>query len=173
MNQNHFELFGLPATFAIDLAQLDARYRELQARVHPDRHAQGSSVEQRVAMQWATRANEAYRTLRTPLSRAQYLCELQGVALESESNTSMPSAFLMEQMAWREGLDEAREARNAAAIDAIEREVRGAREATLHAIGAAFDANDAQRAAPLVRQLMFVERFADEIERANAALETE
>jgi molecular chaperone HscB len=65
--QNHFQLFGLPLTFGIDLARLEQGYRDLQSRVHPDRHAAGSEAERRVAMQWATRANEAYRTLRDPV----------------------------------------------------------------------------------------------------------
>ncbi len=95
---NHFDLFQMPARFAIDAAQLDAAYRELQGRVHPDKFAAASDAEKRVAMQWATRANEAYKTLKNPLHRAAYLCELHGVDLGIESNTTMPPAFLVQQM---------------------------------------------------------------------------
>jgi molecular chaperone HscB len=88
--RNHFELLGLPAVFGIDPARLDQRYRELQGRVHPDRFAAASEAERRVAMQWATRANEAYRTLRDPLARARYLLSLKGYDTGEESNTAMP-----------------------------------------------------------------------------------
>src|SRR5690606_31603262 len=108
--QNHFELFHLPVSFAVDMAQLARSYHEVQGRVHPDRFAHASETEKRVAMQWATRANEAYQTLRDPFKRAAYLCELHGVDLQTESNTAMPAAFLMQQMEWREALDDARAA---------------------------------------------------------------
>jgi len=75
---NHFALFQMPVSFDIDIGQLDAAFRELQGRVHPDRFAAASDAEKRVAMQWATRANEAYQTLKNPLKRAAYLCELNG-----------------------------------------------------------------------------------------------
>ena len=104
--QNHFELFNLTPAFNLDLAQLDRAYREVQMRVHPDKFVSAGSAEQRVAMQWATRANEAYQTLKNPLQRATYLCELNGVGLNAESNTTMPSGFLMQQMEWREELCE-------------------------------------------------------------------
>ena len=96
--QNHFELFQLPARFDVDMDALDAAYREVQGRVHPDRFVNASDAEKRVAMQWATRANEAYQTLKNPMLRARYLCELNGVDLQTESNTAMPMDFLMEQM---------------------------------------------------------------------------
>jgi molecular chaperone HscB len=96
--QNHFELFHLEPQFGLDLSKLDAAYREVQSKVHPDKFVQASDAEKRVAMQWSTRANEAYQTLKKPLKRATYLCELHGVDLQAESNTSMPAAFLMQQM---------------------------------------------------------------------------
>jgi molecular chaperone HscB len=71
--RNHFELLGLPAQYAVDPARLEHGYRELQSQVHPDRFAAATEAERRVAMQWATRVNEAYRTLRNPLERARYL----------------------------------------------------------------------------------------------------
>ena len=96
--ENHFALFGMTPRFTIDAVVLDAAYRELQGRVHPDKFAAATDAEKRVAMQWATRANEAYQTLKSPLKRAGYLCELNGIDLAIESNTQMPPAFLMQQM---------------------------------------------------------------------------
>ncbi len=105
---DHFQLFDLPPRFALDMAALDSAYRSVQGQVHPDRFAAGTAAENRVAMQWATQANEAYRTLKSPLKRAAYLCERAGVPIDAESNTTMPTEFLMQQLQWREALDDAR-----------------------------------------------------------------
>ena len=115
--QNHFDLFHLPQQFAVDMAALDAAYREVQAQVHPDRFVNATDAEKRVAMQWATRANEAYQTLKNPQKRAQYLCELNGADLKVESNTAMPMDFLMQQMEWREELEEARATKDGDLLD--------------------------------------------------------
>ena len=168
---NHFALFQMPASFGIDLSQLESAYRELQGRVHPDKFAAATDAEKRVAMQWATRANEAYQTLKNPLRRAVYLCELHGVDLGIESNTAMPPAFLMQQMAWREALDEARDAKDIASLEQLERELGSTRRERLQEIGAALDAGQYEAAGALVRQLMFVEKFGEEVGRAFEALE--
>ena len=169
--ENHFALFQMTPGFAIDAAQLDAAYRELQARVHPDKFASATDAEKRVAMQWATRANEAYQTLKHPLKRATYLCELNGVDLGIESNTSMPPAFLMQQMEWREALDDARDAKDIAALEQLDTELRAARKRQLDDIAALLDGGHYEQAGERVRQLMFVEKFADEVGRAFEALE--
>jgi molecular chaperone HscB len=169
--ENHFALFQLPQTFAIDAAQLDAAYRELQARVHPDRFVAATDAEKRVAMQWATRANEAYQTLKNPLKRAGYLCELNGVDLGIESNTAMPAAFLMQQMEWREALEDARHAKDFAALETLDADLRAERRRQIDEIGALLDGGRHDEAGGRVRQLMFVEKFGEEIERAFEALE--
>lgn len=170
--QNHFDLFQLPATFAIDMGALDAAYRDVQGRVHPDRFINATDAEKRVAMQWATRANEAYQTLRNPQKRAQYLCELNGVDLNTESNTAMPMDFLMQQMEWREALGEARAARDSDALDALDEQVRQERKARLALVGAQLDAGDFETAAQGVRALMFLDKFSEEVHYAFEALES-
>src|SRR5512134_737475 len=130
---DHFELFGLPPRFAIDLDALERAYKEVQAHVHPDRFAAGTAAERRVAMQWATRANEAYTTLRSPQKRAAYLVERAGVPIDAESNTAMPPAFLMQQMEWREALDEARD--DPATLDALRETMSEQRSELIGAIG--------------------------------------
>ncbi len=157
---DHFALFGLAPRFGIDLTALEAAYKDVQARVHPDRFAAGTAAERRVAMQWATRANEAFRSLRDDARRAAYLCELNGVPIEAESNTAMPPAFLMQQMTWRETLDEA----GVADVAALRSEVEAARRATVGEIADAADARrDFARVAALVRQLMFIDKFLAEV----------
>jgi len=169
--QNHFELFGLPAQFSVDANALDTAYREVQGRVHPDRFVNATDAEKRVAMQWATRANEAYQTLKQPQKRAQYLIELNGVDLQTESNTAMPMAFLMQQMEWREALGDARAAKDASALDELDTQVRGERKAMLAQVGGQIDAGDYQKAAEGVRALMFLDKFGDEVQYAFEAIE--
>ena len=170
--QNHFDLFQLPARFDIDPARLDAAYRDVQGRVHPDRFVNATDAEKRVAMQWATRANEAYQTLRSPEKRARYLCELNGVDLQTESNTAMPMDFLMQQMELREALGDARAAKDGAALDELEAQVRSERKARLAQVGTLLDAGDYVQAAQGVRALMFLDKFGDDLQHAFEALET-
>jgi molecular chaperone HscB len=162
--QNHFELFHLPQRFALDTEELAKAYREVQNQVHPDKFANAPEAEKRVAMQWATRANEAYQTLRNPFKRAAYLCELNGVDLQTESNTAMPREFLMQQMEWREALAEAKAERDLAALDRLAAEVDAMRKEKLAQIGALLDQDkDFVKAAEDVRQLMFLEKFGEEV----------
>jgi molecular chaperone HscB len=161
--QNHFELFHLPQCFAIDLSVLDSAYHEVQSQVHPDKFVNASDAEKRVAMQWATRANEAYLTLKKPLQRARYLCELNGADLQIESNTSMPREFLMQQMEWREMLDDAKTALDVDALEKLEQELLASRRNSIGQIGLLLDAGVFAEAALEVRKLMFLEKFRDEL----------
>lgn len=162
LDSDDFELFGLPRCFAQDKASIDARWRALQGEVHPDRFAADAAASKRVAMQWAVRVNEAYQRLRDPLRRAAYLCELNGAPVQAESNTAMPGDFLMQQMAWREALDEAHDLPTVnglvAEVDAYRDEAFARLQKTLDEQG------DADAAVQQVRALMFVERFAQDID---------
>ena len=169
--QNHFALFHLPQQFAIDTAALDAANREVQNQVHPDKFVSAADAEKRVAMQWATRANEAYQTLKSPFKRVVYLCELNGVDLQVESNTAMPTAFLMQQMAWRESLDDVRDTRDLGALEKLDATLRAARKTELDAIAGLLDNGRFEDAGQGVRQLMFLEKFGEEIARAFEILE--
>lgn len=165
IGRSHFELFGLPERYAIDRDALDAAYLRVQGAVHPDRFAAAGDAERRVAMQWAAQANEAIRTLRDPVRRGAYLAERRGAPVSAESNTAMPADFLMRQMGWRESLEELRDAPDEAARDALRDEVEAERDALLAALATALDErDDAREAASLVRRLMFVERFARELD---------
>jgi molecular chaperone HscB len=169
LTDNDFVLFGLPQRFALDRADLDDRWRRLQASVHPDRFAAEGAAAQRAAMQWSVRVNEAYRRLREPLTRAAYLCELRGAPVSAESNTAMPADFLMQQMAWREALDGAR---GEAEVGALALEVRDTEAALLDQLRQLLDVEDAPAtAAQRVRALMFIARFKSEVSRRLEALE--
>ena len=168
-DRDDFALFDLPRRFALDAADLAARRRTLQAEVHPDRFAAGGAAAQRAAMQWAVRVNEAYERLKDPLKRAAYLCELGGAPIRAEDNTAMPPEFLAQQMAWREGLDEAA---TAPALETIAADIDAHRRTAYAELARTIDElADFEAAARQVRALMFVERFAADVDERLAALE--
>ena len=162
LQANDFELFGLTQKFSQDRAAIDARWKELQREAHPDKFAAHGIAAQRIAMQWSVRINEAYQRLKNPIKRAGYLCELNGAAVNAENNTAMPAAFLMQQIEWREALDDAE---TAADIDKLMLEANEFGRGQLLKIEQSIDSqSNFQQAVEQVRSLMFVERFASEIE---------
>ncbi len=169
MQSDDFELFGLEQRFAQDRSQLDARWKELQRQAHPDKFADQGAAAQRVAMQWSVRINEAYQRLKDPLKRAAYLCELHGAPVNAENNTAMPAAFLMQQMEWREELDEAHSAED---LERISLQVKRAGREVLQKIERLIDDQQAwTEAVGQVRALMFVERFAADVDKRLDQLE--
>src|SRR3990167_1602277 len=162
IDPDDFTLLGLPKAFQLDRAQLDAAWKALQAQVHPDRFAAEGAASQRIAMQWAVRVNEAHQRLKDPLKRAAYLCQLAGVPVQAENNTAMPGAFLMQQMQWREALEEAD---TAAEVETLSDEVQLDRKARIARVTRLLDvdANPTQ-AAQAVRALMFIDRLLEEID---------
>lgn len=171
-NADHFTLLELPRRFRIDSALLDRRYRELAAQVHPDKFVQAGDAERRLSLQWATRVNEAYQTLKKPLSRAQYLLSLAGHEVDANNNTAMPSEFLMEQMEWREAVAEARLAREQGELEQLHHRVKQRMKRRYEQIaGLLDDQQDYPLAADRVRRLMFLEKLLFEIDDAMAALD--
>lgn len=162
LQSNDFEIFGLSPRFELDRATLDERWKDLQREVHPDRHAASDAQTQRQAMQWSVRINEAYQRLKDPLKRAAYLCEMNGAPVQAENNTAMPTDFLMQQMQWREDLEEA------GTVDDLERmadEVATTRITLLKQLATTADTeNNWPAVAQQVRALMFIERFACDVE---------
>jgi molecular chaperone HscB len=170
LSQNHFELFGIPVQFSVDTAELDRRYRELQREVHPDRFATAPEAERRVSMQLATRVNEAYQTLKSPLRRAVYILQLRGVDPKFETNTAMPPEFLMKQMSWRERIEAGSEE-----PEALLRLQAGLRDESRKIYGKLHDqldeGRDDEAASQTARMLMFYEKLDDEIDDKLAELE--
>lgn len=170
LDDDDFTLFGLPRRFALDRAELDARWRALQAQVHPDRFSAQGTAAQRVAMQWAVRVNEAYQRLKEPLSRAEYLCGLRGAPIKAESNTAMPVSFLAQQMQWRESLADAR---NEAEVQSLADEVARSETRLFSDVERQLDElDDATTAAQSVRALMFMRRFREDVDRRLDAYQT-
>ncbi len=171
--QDHFRLFNLPSRFQIDSIALEQGYRDLQARVHPDKFSHLSEAERRLSMQWATRANEAYQTLRNPLSRARYLLSLQGVDTQEESNTAMPVDFLMQQMEWREALEESKQTKDATVLEKMEQRVQHEVRILQQQLAVDIDdTHDYSGASGIVRKLKFLEKLAEEIGSAFDELDS-
>ena len=168
-SDDYFHFFGLNQQFNLDLPALDQTYLAVQKEVHPDRHARGSDTEQRLAMQMATFANTAYQTLKNPIQRGLYLCQLHGVDAKLETNTAMPAAFLMKQMEWRESLDE--QAEDLPSLEVLMDEVDQVKQKTIAEVVQAIDAaKNYERAAELLRGLLFIDKFAIELDDAISAL---
>ena len=172
LNENHFQIFRVPARFAVDLEALETRYHELQREVHPDRFAAASEAEQRVSMQLATRVNEAYQTLKSPLRRAGYLLQLHGVDPEFETNTSMPGEFLADQMERRERLEKAAAAGDWEQLIALSSDLRLEQDALFARIERQLDGRHWTEAAGTLRQLKFLEKFGEEIDAAEEGMDS-
>jgi len=169
LQSDDFTLFGLPQRFAQDRAQIDATWKDLQRQAHPDKFADQGTAAQRVAMQWSVRINEAYQRLKDPLKRAAYLCELHGAPVNAENNTAMPASFLMQQMQWREELDDASTAED---LEKIDLQCKQSKREVLEDIEHLIDDQQAwSEAVGQVRALMFIMRFAADIDKRLDQLE--
>ena len=165
LKQDFFALFGLEPVFAINMERLEQAYLDIQGRVHPDRFAHLPDLEKRLSMQWATHANEAFRTLKSPLARGHYLLEMR--------NTAMSAEFLMEQMEWREALGEAQDAADEDALEDLARRIRHSSKTLVDELGRQLDvAGDLEGAADTVRRMKFLEKLQHEINDALTALES-
>jgi molecular chaperone HscB len=165
---DYFALFQLKPQFKIDRQALESAYLTVQQKVHPDMHAQASDSDKRVSMQLSALANSAYRTLMNPIQRGLYMCGRNGVDPQLETNTAMPAQFLMQQMEWRETLDDVRD--QPSKLDELHKEVEQTRANLLKEVETSIDgANDFELAAKQLRALLFIDKFSAELEDAISA----
>lgn len=168
--RDHFALFNLKPTFALDRSHLDSAYRALQAEVHPDRFAHLAEAERRLSLQWATQVNTAFQALKSPLNRARYLLQLNGVDTQEETNTAMPADFLMEQMEWREAIEEHRSTQDINALETLSRRLQKETQALHGVLEQQIDKeHDYNSASLTVRKLKFLEKLDEEISGAIEA----
>jgi molecular chaperone HscB len=171
--KNFFQMFGLPERYRLDRAELSQRYRRLQNEVHPDKFADRPEAERRLSMQWTTQINEAYQTLGNAVQRGRYLLRQHGVDTQEETNTAMPVDFLMQQMEWREAIDEARNASDAVALEGLEARLQHEmRELETQLAARIDDDADYLAAAGDVRKLRFMEKLAEDIASAFDGMDT-
>ena len=170
---NYFELFNIPVSFDVDLSVLPQTYQQLQRLTHPDKFASGSEQEKLVAIQKNAQVNDAYSILKSPLSRAEYLLSLRGIDLQHEQQTIKDTAFLMQQMEWREELAEiAEQADPLSALETLQDEINQRVKSDLttlsHLLGSgrslAEQSLAEKNAADIIRQLKFSYKMLSEIE---------
>ncbi|CAG7601565.1 Fe-S protein assembly co-chaperone HscB [Candidatus Vallotia tarda] len=173
LTQNYFELFQLPERFRLDTRVLSQAYHAVQGQVHPDLFAATGDTQKRIAMQWATHANEVYQILKSPLRRAIYLLRLRGIEVGSENHTVIEPEFLMRQIEWREQIENAAVACNSDALQTLLCELRNEESIRLVRLGKFLDSGANQPSVTLVLQLMFIERVVQEIETQIEKIEGE
>lgn len=171
--KNHFELFGLPVSFEVDQELLALRYRELQRAVHPDRFANASEQEKRLSVQQAAQINEAFQVLKSSLSRARYLLELNGMPLD-DSDTRMDPLFLMEQIELREALGEVRgKADPFDALNRVRDDIEGRERELIESLQPAFADGGSEAlegARETVRKMQFMQRLLSEVDELEENL---
>jgi len=167
-SQNYFALFGLPLRYRFDPERLDAAYRTLQRAVHPDRYAAAGDAERRVALQSSARVNEAYRALKDPVGRAQYLLSLRGIDALAETDTTLPQEFLQRELERREAVGDAHAARDTDRLTALLSEVRSDASMVETALADHLDTQAWEKARDAVRELRFLTKIAADIEGALA-----
>ncbi len=174
LTQNYFEIFDLPTSYDIDLTELSTRYRKLQTAVHPDKFANASDLERRISMQQSALINEAYQTLKSPLSRARYMLQLKGVDLTNESSVNMDSEFLMQQMRLREALEQVRDAQDPEAkLLVIAKEIEQAIAEQITVVSRLFKEDNADQLAKIadyVRRMQFMVKLQQEAEALEEEL---
>jgi molecular chaperone HscB len=171
---NYFELFNIPVSFDLDLSVLPQTYQQLQRLTHPDKFASGSEQQKLVAIQKNAQVNDAYSVLKSPLSRAEYLLSLRGIDLQHEQQTIKDTAFLMQQMEWREELAEiAEQTEPLSALESLQDEINQTIKSDLIKLGHLLESDQKiaeKNAADIIRQLKFLYKILSEIELKEDAL---
>jgi molecular chaperone HscB len=167
----HFALFDLQPAFRLDLDQLAARYRELARVVHPDRFADASAAEQRQALEKSAALNDAYQTLKSAPRRARYLLAVGGHEVPQEATVHDPD-FLLQQMEWREELEDLQDAADLAGVARFKQRLKAA-QATLDSDFAACWDQPAEReqAERLMRRMQFLDKLSQEVRQLEERLD--
>ncbi len=164
---NHFDLFGLPTHFELDGSLLSSQFRKLQSQFHPDNFATASERDRLMAMQQAAKINDAYQTLKDPITRAEYILILNGYDIRGEQQTLQDTAFLMEQMELREALHELET--EAALLD-FDAKVNQMYRNHLQHVQKELDSAQWEKATDCVRKLKFIAKLKNEVERVEEQL---
>jgi molecular chaperone HscB len=162
--QDAFAVLGVPRQFAQDLAELEKKYKDWTRKLHPDRFVKADARARRWSLERATQLNDAYKLLKNPARRAEYLLKLNGIDVADEKKTISDPEFLMEMMEKREQLAEA----EAAERIALGEEMRARRDAAMDAAASAFAEEDWETAAQKVIALRYYDRFLEELDAGSA-----
>lgn len=166
--QNPFALFELPVAFDMDLNQLNARYLELQKSLHPDNFVSQDPATQRLAMQRATEVNDALKTLKDPILRAEAIIALNAAELQDlEQRSTQDVAFLMQQLEWREQLETLETQQDEGALSDFGKQIAQETQQLLTALSVSLKDQQWATAAQLCDKLRFTRKLTEEIERAE------
>ena len=166
----HYALFELQPSFRLDLDQLASRYRELARAVHPDRFADASEREQRTALERSASLNDAYQTLKSAPKRARYLLAMRGeVPLEV---TVHDPEFLMQQMQWRDELEDLQDEADLAGVAVFKRRLKTAQDELNESFAACWDdAAQRDQAERLMRRMQFLDKLSYEVRQLEERLD--
>ncbi len=166
---DHFARFGLDRNFQIDAGDLDRRYFGFQRNLHPDRFARRSARERAIAESQSASLNQAYETLKEPLTRAAYLLELAGIrSPAAHAATVDDEELLSEAMENREAL---MEAEGVEAVDALTAKALASSISCLNDLGRAFRDNDLERANRLTTRLRYWRKLGEEARTKRRSFE--
>jgi molecular chaperone HscB len=177
---DYFSVFALPRRYALDVGALEARYRELTRKLHPDRFAKADPLTRRASLGRSVQLNEAWRTLKDPVKRAEYLLRLMGVEVAPETGGKVPAELLGEILELREALGEARMEGDDATVQKMAVEMRQRVATSLAAVAQGLSKSslgESSRAAAggldaVARELValrYYRRFLDEVEAHDEA----
>jgi molecular chaperone HscB len=174
-----FAVLGVPARYAVDLAAAEAAYKDLSRQVHPDRFATADPRARRASLARTVQLNLAWRTIKDPIRRAEYLLTRAGIDVDSGKKSShddgkgtqkigAPPAFLLEILELNDELNAARMEGDTVKVAFMAEEMRNRARASLNEIAAALDSGvpgQMEEAARSLVALRYYQRFIDEAAR--------
>jgi molecular chaperone HscB len=168
-----FDVLGIAATFDVDLAAVEQRYRDLSRVLHPDKYVGAPPAERRRALGRAVEVNEAWRLVRDPIKRAEALFRRGGAEVHEGAEPKADPEFLMEMMEQREALSQAKDKRDGKAAARLGSVIREREQAVMGGLSRGFSDPGADLAAlvPLLGELRYYRRFLDEVSAIEDDLE--
>lgn len=157
-----FDALGLPRAMKLDKDALERGFREASKRVHPDRFASADPSDRKLSVEHTVFVNDAYRTLKDPQRRAEYLMSLEGVAVGKEETTIRDPALLMEMLELQEELETAKGEK----LEQLDVALKGRKKALLDRAASWFDAREGSQEATVtvLHELRFIERLLERID---------
>jgi molecular chaperone HscB len=159
-----FGLLGLPAQFNLDPKLIEQAFHDRSKELHPDRFAQAPAAERVAALSKSRALNDAYKTLKSPVGRAEYLLARAGVSIGD--NERLDPAFLMEILELREELAQARVAKQTPLIEKLCGEMKARRKKSVDALTPLFEANDLAAIKEQLILLRYIDRYLEECDSA-------
>lgn len=168
---NPFALFDLPVQFQVNFDEVSARYLTLQKSLHPDNYSASSAQEQRLAVQKSAEINDALHILKDPILRAEAIIHIHtGEQQDIEQKSTRDMMFLMQQMEWRETLENIETAKNEEDLTAFTNDIVAEEKVILAQLESALNAQQWAEALAINDKLRFIKKLQVEIERVEEKL---